>query len=287
MRNGITHVALLVFAGVLTALMYCLQPASMLVFALASICNTMATYGLYGTLARVAAARRLHGRTYAARSSRVRQVYRGTKLAIEMRTYASRVIAGGVTLIILAVLSDRVPLMLLLAAGFCSAQWLLFRAAAASLPPALIMLGSSSPAVTRALHDFRAALAPLRVVSLLDADEAGPSHDPNRLDNFRTTEDADWIAVFAAMRGAACVILLDARVDTPSLRYEAQAIVASNSGGQDIIVVKQDGRAALLDHLDPEARAFFDSRATFVEPDAAYDTTERALDKQRDAADRH
>jgi hypothetical protein len=286
MRNIGRHLALLVVAGVLTAIVYGLQPASMLEFVLASVWNTMATYGLYGTLARVAAARRLHGSAYAARSSQIWQVFRSTKLALEMRVYASRVIAGGIILVGIAILSGRAPLLLLVAAAFFTVQWLLFRVAAASLPPALVMLGSSSPSVGQALHDFRAALSPLRVVSLLDVDEAGPSHDPDRLDNFRTSDDADWQTVFAVVRSAARVILLDARVDTAALRFEAQAIVASSSTGQKIIVVKQDGRAALIEHLDPDARDFLDRHATFVEPDKAYDATEQALAKRRETQDR-
>jgi hypothetical protein len=283
MRNIGQYFALLLVAGFLTAVVYQLQRASMVEVAIASVCNTMGSYGLYATLARVAAARKLHGSAYAARSAQIWQVFRGTRLALEMQVYASRLIAGGMILIAATILSGRVPLLLVVGAAFYSAQWLLFRMAAASLPPALIMLGSSSPSLGQALHDFRAALAPLRVVSLLDVDEAGPQHDPDRLDNFRTSDDADWKPVFAVMRSAARVILLDARVDTPALRYEAQAVAASSSG-QSVIVVKQDGKAALIEHLDPQASAVFGRTATFVEPDQAYETVKSALADQQGQA---
>ena len=283
MRNMGRHFALLLVAGFITAVVYRLQPASLVEFAVASVCITMGTYGLYATLARVAGARRLHGSAYAGRSSKIWQVFRGTRLALEMRVYASRLIVGGMILIGAAILSGRAPLLLIVGAAFYSAQWLLFRIASASVPPALIILGSSSPSLGQALHDFREALAPLRVVSLLDVDEAGPQHDPDRLDNFRTSDDADWKAVFAVMCSAARVILLDARVDTPALRYEAQAIVASSSG-QSVIVMKQDGKAELIAHLDQHASAYFGRTASFVEPDQAYETVKSALSDQQGQA---
>lgn len=273
--------ALLVAAALLTVSAHRLLPTSTFELTLAGLLNIMATYGLYGTLARVSAGRRLHGTAYAARSSQIWQVFRATKLAREMQVYASRVLGGGLILAVITILSRRVSLPLLAAAAFYSIQWLLFRVTAASLPPALIMLGSSAPAVGKALHDFRRALSPLRVVSLLDVDPADPAHDPDRLDNFRTSDDGDWKAVFEVLRSAARVVLLDARVDTPALRYEAHAIVAS-SRGQSIVVVEQDGRAALIEHLDPAARTFFDQNATFVEPDSAYEASKTALADQRD-----
>jgi len=207
-------------------------------------------------------------------------MFRHTRLASEMRVYASMLIVGGIMLITATILSGRVSLLIVVGAIFYNVQWLFFRVAAASTPPALIILGSSSTALGRTLHDCRAALDPLRVVSLLDVDESGFLHDINRLDNFRTSEDINWKMMFKVMCNAARVILLDARVDTPALRYEAKEVVDMSSG-KSVIVVQQDGKAPLIEQLNAHANTFFRQTATFVEIDEAYDAIKCTLFDQK------
>jgi len=283
-----THAALLGVSGLFVAGLCLLQsPAVLAALGFSPILlvliglglTIMATYGAWGTTKRLVAAKLLHGSDYVPRSWELARSYPWTKLSNELRGYGLQVALGGVFVAVVVVKARTLPLLLFVPALLYTVQWLFFLVAARSIPPAVLMLGVSSEDYGEGVHALRSGLHPDRVVAMLDVDEAGARHDIDRLDNFRTS-DEKWTGVFDVLRRQARVVVLYAGADTPNTLYEARALTTLGDG-QRLAVIREDGRAPLIDALSKSERRFFESRATHLEPAAVFEFVVSSLRSQR------
>ena len=287
MRGWRTPTTLLVVALLLTAGLAALQTATRFEMAFGGTFCIIACFGVYATLARVVAGKRYHGRHYDARSWQLARAFRSTKLWKDLQSRLMNVVIGS-CILFAAALAKRAPVVVLVPVAFFALQWLAFMVSLRSVPPTLLMLGTSSPAFGRAVHDFRQALSPARVIALLAvAPGSGveyahgwlrqlPWSAADRLDDFRIEDGSEWKPLVATLCQQARAILIDARIATDALIDEA-AIIASQTNVPSLVAVTQDGKCPLLDRLPAAERDFFNKHAVFSEPDLAFEMTERAL----------
>jgi len=288
-----THAALVGISGLVVAGLSLLQsPAVLDPFGFPAVLLVltglwfmiMTSYGLHGTVKRVVAAKLLHGPDYLPRSRELARSYPRTKLANELRKHALQVALGGAFVAVVVVKAGTLPVLMFVPALLYTIQWFLFLAAARSVPPAVLMLGISSPEYGEGAHALRGGLHPDRLVAMLDVDEAGARHDIDRLDNFRTS-DENWTGVFDILRRQARVVVLYAGTDTPNTEFEARALIALDDD-QRLVVIREDGRAPLIDALGERERQFFEARATALAPEAVFEFIVSALRSQRRRAGR-
>lgn len=117
-----------------------------------------------------------------------------------------------------------------------------------SLPPAVLVLGSSRAATVRLHASISRSIAPLRAVSMLSID--GPTVGdelPPRRDCLRTIWQDDWLEMVRQLSALAPIIVLDGRHASEPTRQELRALDDAGRRSACILVRNDDGTAPLLD----------------------------------------
>lgn len=133
-----------------------------------------------------------------------------------------------------------------------------------SLPPAVLLLGESSPATLFFQVQVKRTSSPQRVVSMLDTRRADPLHNTAELalDTFRATGDEEWWDVVRQLMDLAPLIVVDGRTVSELVRREATHILCSSSVERTIFVELESGVCPLLDDVQDAALANASQRRT-------------------------
>lgn len=97
-----------------------------------------------------------------------------------------------------------------------------------TIPPAVLLLGSSSAGTARLMEEIDQAIYPLRVVALIDPQGA---HWTVRLnvafDNLRTKRQDRWRSVVHPLMDSSLLVVVDARVASPAVVEECIRVARS------------------------------------------------------------
>lgn len=122
------------------------------------------------------------------------------------------------------------------------------------LPPAAIVLASSSPVSGKLLENSAKHAFPFRVISLLDGKYLGPTIFANKNDNLRTILGQSWRAAVHRLVEFTPLVIVDARSATPAVCEEIRHMLEPRRVGKAIFVVNQDGSAPGLREVGVETR---------------------------------
>jgi len=122
-----------------------------------------------------------------------------------------------------------------------------------SLPPSVLVLGSSNWEMIRLVLNIHRGIFPYRPVVLLDpmaASRARSSfieYDNFEYDNLRITVPHDWRQVVFAMAETVPLIVLDTRIPSPAVVEEVRRILGGNLKHKTVFVVNNDGTSPAVE----------------------------------------
>jgi hypothetical protein len=156
----------------------------------------------------------------------------------------------------------------LLMGGFCFTLFL--------LPPTVLVFSTSTNDRLRWALALKRFAGGRRVISLLDTGYMRPKPSVTDLwaitsrrslaltDVLRTNEAGNWQAVIQELIGLTPVVVVDTRVYTRALRFEAATMLAPQYAYKAIFVSEDDGSCPVLDQLLAEGVISSDLRVTIV-----------------------
>ena len=119
-----------------------------------------------------------------------------------------------------------------------------------STPPVIILLSSSHPKCIKRHWGYKRLASPLRVVSLLDFDQAHTRHETElHLDCLRATNDDDWWKDIAILLNLTPIIIIDTSIVTDGVLREAQYVLSSSLTYKNIFLTGLRGEHPILDRI--------------------------------------
>jgi hypothetical protein len=123
-------------------------------------------------------------------------------------------------------------------------------------PPGILYLGPSGEATIELIDRIRSGVPELRVVSLVDLDQATSEQVKlrarlMRFDNFRLSnpESDFWQAIVRKLEGMARITLIDGRVDSKWVRLETLRALETGASGSVILLVGDDGGSPIIEYV--------------------------------------
>lgn len=110
-----------------------------------------------------------------------------------------------------------------------------------SIPPAVLLLGSSKSATALLWDELEKALYPLRVVALIDPQDAHWTVQRNiAFDNLRTKKQNHWRSIVHPLMDLSLLVVVDARVASPAVVEECIRVMQSPDRARRAIFVQAD-----------------------------------------------
>lgn len=128
-----------------------------------------------------------------------------------------------------------------------------------SLPPSVLVLGSSNWQMIRLVLNIHRGIFPYRPMVLLDpaaatnARSSRLEYDNFEYDNLRIIVPHDWQEVVFALAEAVPLIVLDTRTPSPAVVEEVRRILGSNLRNKTIFLVHNDGTSPAVKAVSQEA----------------------------------
>ena len=164
---------------------------------------------------------------------------------------------------------ERSPInAFLLMGGFCFTLFL--------VPPTVLVFSTSTNERLRWALALKRFAGGRRVISLLDTGYMRPKASVTDLwaitsrrslgltDVLRTNEAGNWQAVVQELIGLTPIVVVDTRVHTRALQFEAATMLAPQHSYKAIFVSEDDGSCPVLDQLLAERAISSDLRVTIV-----------------------
>jgi hypothetical protein len=120
-----------------------------------------------------------------------------------------------------------------------------------SIPPAVLLLGSSSTGTARLMEEIDEAIYPLRVVALIDPQGAHWTVRQNiAFDNLRTKRQDLWRSVVHPLMDSSLLVVVDARVASPAVVEECIRVAKSpNRVGRSLFVQGENQERPAIDAI--------------------------------------
>ncbi|MBI2422953.1 MAG: hypothetical protein HYV27_09015 [Candidatus Hydrogenedentes bacterium] len=126
-----------------------------------------------------------------------------------------------------------------------------------TLPPTVLFLAGSGERGNALLIRLHFAVAPLRVVALLDPQRMGTVGQMLRLDLMRTSSENTWKSMVHRLIDIAPIYVVDTVHRTAPIRYEAFLMLAPERAGRTVFISDDNGvcPSLLAEGIDPSEHA--------------------------------